>query len=343
MITQQKILQPSLIRLPAGRTGESRFFVAMKTIEKRSAHKLQNLLPRSPTRPVPQSPRLRVSIAHLLSALLVSAAILVTGCDKNQLGTVDVKGNPPQVSNAVLSPDSINIDSITPVNGSYTATTVARVSVVDPEGAGSITEVTASAIRPGSESAFSLYALRDDGVAPDAAADDGIYSGSIQFQLVRSQAGRYRIQLASLDKDGLQSRVLEIPYFVKRNNSAPRLSNISAPDTITLPSGGSLLVSMSVAAADSDGLADIQSVYFRSLTSTSPDFKFYLKDDGGTEPAAAPLFQPSGDAVAGDGLFSILVPLRDTPTVRRTNIFAFQAIDTFGDTSATLIHYLTVK
>ncbi|MCZ6776606.1 MAG: hypothetical protein O7D34_09140, partial [Ignavibacteria bacterium] len=93
-----------------------------------------------------------------------------------------------------------------------------------------------------------------------------------------------------------------------------------------------------------DGLADVREVFFRSLDSKTPDFKFFLKDDGGTEPPSSPLFQPSGDSVAGDGVFSILIPLVDSPVVRRTNRFAFQAFDTFGDSSGIpLIHFLVVR
>jgi hypothetical protein len=91
---------------------------------------------------------------------------------------------------------------------------------------------------------------------------------------------------------------------------------------------------MSVRADDPDGLEDIQEVYFRSLDSSDPQRKFFLLDDGD--------LAGSGDRVAGDGVFSIIVELLPG-TPARTFRFAFQAQDTFGDTSATILHSLTVR
>jgi hypothetical protein len=96
---------------------------------------------------------------------------------------------------------------------------------------------------------------------------------------------------------------------------------------------------MSIAAADSDGLADIAEVYFRSLNSSDPTAKFFLFDDGGTVQRNG---ITSGDPLAGDGTFSIIVQLPSTSTTG-TRLFAFQAKDTFGDTSATVTHSLEVR
>lgn len=145
------------------------------------------------------------------------------------------------------------------------------------------------------------------------------------------------MQFIALDNEGNQSNVLERTLFLTRNNSPPKLDpqSLVAPDTVILPIGGSLLIPMNIAASDSDGLADVREVFFRSLDSSDPTQKFHLQDDGNFS---------SGDAVAGDGVFSIIIQLDDTgPPVRRTFRFAFQALDSFSDTSATVLHFLTVR
>jgi hypothetical protein len=164
----------------------------------------------------------------------------------------------------------------------------------------------------------------------------------VTTSIPRTQAGVFRIQITASGPAGMVSNQLDLPLKVGRRNSRPVLSGLIAPDTVTVPVGGSVIVRMSVAVADSDGLADVQQVYFRSLTSSTPDFKFFLKDDGGTGDPQFPGWPRTGDAVAGDEIYTVQIPLFDSPTVRRTNTFAFQAMDS-QDTSTTLIHYLTVK
>ena len=271
---------------------------------------------------------------------LFAAAII--GCESNDLATIDVKGTSPFVASVQVGPTAINIDTLAPTNGNYSVATVVTARVTDPDGAGDLAEVAAEVLRPSSSSPFKQIPLHDDGLSPDLTANDGIYSGTLPFELTRPQAGRYRIRVFTLDDQGLQSNVSDVSYLALRNNAAPTLSNLDAPDTVIVPIGGGLLVHITISAADSDGLADVDEVFFRSLDSSTPNVRFFLRDDGGTEPLGPPFFQPSGDALAGDGEYSVLIPLVDGPNVRRTNRFAFQAWDG-RDTSATLLHYLTVQ
>jgi len=271
--------------------------------------------------------------------LAMCFASVLNSCEENQFGVLDTKGNTPTVSAASVTPDSINIDNLTPAGGNYAINTVVTLRASDPEGTNNLNSVTVQGIRPGASSQFFQQFLHDDGVAPDVAAGDSIFSAEIQFEVTRALAGRYRIQFIAVDNEGNRSNVLEQTLFVTRNNSAPELDpqSLVAPNTVTLPIGGSLLIPMNIAASDSDGIADIREVYFRSLDSSNPTQKFFLQDDGNSSSS-------SGDAVAGDGVFSIIVQLNDTgPPVRRTFRFAFQALDSFSDTSATVLHSLTVQ
>jgi hypothetical protein len=271
--------------------------------------------------------------------LLLFLASILGSCEENQFSVIDRNGNVPSVSSASVTPDSINIDNLTPVGNTYTINVVTRLTVSDPEGTDDLNSVIAQAIRPGASSQFFQQNLHDDGIGPDGVAGDSIFSAEIQFEVIRALAGRYRMQFFAVNNDGNRSNVLERTLFVIRNNSAPELDlqSLVAPDTLTLPIGGSLLIPMNIAASDSDGIADIREVYFRSLDSSNPTQKFFLQDDGGSN-------NLSGDAVAGDGVFSIIIKLEDNnPLVRRTFRFAFQALDSFSDTSATVLHSLTVQ
>ena len=280
---------------------------------------------------------LKVCVAAAMAALVMAS----TGCENTDLGAVDAELTAPFLTTAAVTPSSVNIDTLGAVGGRYSVHMEPSVLVSDPDGAGDLEEVYVEVIRPSAEAPFlkAPLGLAGAGSTPPWS----LFSGTVQFSLSRDEAGRYRVRFVARDKSGLYGNVLETTLHVRRNNARPHLSNLSAPDTIVLPVGGSLLVPLSVAASDSDGLADIRQVYFRSLTSTSPDFKFFLLDDGGTSTPGPPFFISSGDAVAGDGRYSVQVPLSDSPTVRRTNIFAFQAVDSFGDTSSTVLHTLTVR
>jgi len=216
--------------------------------------------------------------------------------------------------------------------------TTATVRITDRDAGGAV-DAAVEVYAPADNSMIASSPLRDDGVSPDAARGDGIFSARVQFSVTESDAGRYRVRFAASDELGLRANALERPLVIARprRNSPPELSALMAPDTVTLPASGSSLITMSVVVADSDGYSDIRDVYFRNLDSPSnPTQRFFLKDDGGTGTPS------SGDVVPGDGRFSITIQLPST-TPRRDYRFAFQANDVPGDTSATLLHILTVR
>jgi hypothetical protein len=277
-----------------------------------------------------------------LGVNLLALIMAFSSCEKTDFAGIDISRTPPFLAGPSLSPASVNIDTVGGLEGKYSIFVESSVLVTDPEGPGDVEEAYVEVLRPSAESPFFKAPLSLK-VGAGPAGQPSLFSGSIQFDIARDEAGRYRVRFIARNKAGLYGNVLETTLDLRRNNSPPRLSDLSAPDTILLPVGGSLVVSLSVAAADSDGLGDIQQVYFRSLTSSTPDFKFFLFDDGDATPPGPPFFLSSGDAVAGDGRFSVRIPLTDGPNVRRTNIFAFQAVDSFGDTSATVLHSLTVR
>ncbi len=120
---------------------------------------------------------------------------------------------------------------------------------------------------------------------------------------------------------------------VMRNNSKPVISNLSAPDTLRIPVSGVRLFLIAVSASDSDGLGDIAEVYFKSINSSNPNFRFSLFDDGA--------ITTHGDTVAGDGRFSGVFRI-DSSNTPGTKEFRFWARDNTGALSDSLIHFITV-
>jgi hypothetical protein len=257
-------------------------------------------------------------------------AVSAVGCESSNLGTVDPSKETPLLSNASLTPDTIYVDNLTPVNDRYQITATLRVTSTVSS---SISQtVTATVIRPNSSTELQTLTLSQSSGA--------VFTGQLQFSISRAQAGRYRIQFLSQTADGLQGNALEIPLKLGRRNSPPTLSNLNAPDSVTIPTGGSVRAFFTIVASDSDGIADVREVYFKSIDGQNPDFKFLLRDDGNAVPL--PNQPPSGDLAAGDGTYSILLTLADSPTIRGRYRFLFNAEDA-DSTSPTILHVFTIR
>jgi hypothetical protein len=274
-----------------------------------------------------RSPMFGFAFFALLSFLFAS------GCEDSQLGTVDPSGLPPFIRLALVRPDSLSLRTITPVGGNYTISSTVQLTCTDPQGSQDIVSVGADVYYPYSTDIVAQASLADDGKAPDSTAGDRVYTGTIKFSITQTQAGPFRIRFHVKDALGLESNAIDRRLLVSRDNRPPVLSNLVAPDSIKIPSPRDTLVLMTVKATDPDGQEDIREVYFRSLDSSDPNFRYLLLDNGNLN---------NGDAVEGDGIYSIVIILRDSAT-RKTYRFAFQATDAFGDTSATILHNLTVR
>ncbi len=117
--------------------------------------------------------------------------------------------------------------------------------------------------------------------------------------------------------------------------SAPVISNLVAPDTVTVGSDTTEIF-VSVFVSDNSGLSNISSVYFNSYIppdghpSSSNPIKLY--DDG-----------THGDITAGDGTYSTLVILPSVGVPRGTFVWDFFAQDKSGVTSNKISHNIVVK
>lgn len=273
-----------------------------------------------------------------VGTIVIAAAILHIGCEENNLDTLDFAGLPPSISSGQISPDSLNVDLLQPSGDIYSVTTTIRSIASDPDGAHTLSSVTAEIFRPRATSGLVQVTLRDDGIAPDLVAGDLEFAANATFTLNRAQTGTYRIQVTARDRNNLRSNTCEIPFVLTRNNSAPFLDGqtLLAPDTVTRPATGSSTFFVSIAASDADGIQDIREVYLLNLQTQNRTF---LLDDGGVPPPGG---VSSGDLLAGDGVFSVTLQL---PSTIPPGLYPFllQATDSFRDTSNSVSYTLIVE
>lgn len=283
---------------------------------------------------------MKASFKEVVSTLVftLTALTLLPGCEKTDLGTIDDTELPPQIHQVNLVPALVNIDSLPSSAGTSTITTTVVATVSNPAGLGGLSSVNVDFFRPLASSPLLRTSLMDNGVSPDSVAHDGIFSGSFAFQATRAQAGSYRVGISAVNDNGQRSGTLTTTMLVTRNNSAPYLDSLSlqAPDTLTRPSVGSTLFMITIAASDSDGLADIRQVFLQNLASSNRDF---LLDDGGI---GQPNGISSGDELAGDGIFSIVFQLPSTVPPGEYH-YILQASDSFADTSRSIPYTLVIQ
>ncbi|MDH4070279.1 MAG: hypothetical protein OEV30_07630 [Ignavibacteria bacterium] len=276
------------------------------------------------------------TLRSVLGVLLI--AILILGCEEQDLASFDPGGNAPVLTDGLISPDTINVDTLTPSDGLYPLTLSVTVKAVDPDG--DLETVIARVLRRNGSGTLVETRLVDNGTGGDLTPGDSVYSGVLNFSIQRADAGFYAIEFLSSDEGSRLSNLLGRAFLASRSNSAPTLDtgSLIAPDSVSRPATGSSLVFMSIAAADSDGLADVRNVFFINLASQSQTPQFLLDDGGVPQPGGV----TSGDLLAGDGVFSIVIQVPSTIPLG-VYPFSFQAEDTFGDSSAAFIHNLTIN
>jgi len=272
------------------------------------------------------------AIRTATSLLLALGLVLLSSCTKQSGGVIDPAGTPAFLAAATAIPDTINMTTLPQSNGVLTVTVRARVRVVQQAGSAALSSIVVGVFASGATSPITISTLHDDGVSPDSLAGDGVYSVLLQFTILRSASGVLILRFIATDQLGYQSNTVETPLVLVRPNHLPVLSNLVAPDTVTVPVNGSTTFQVAIRATDVDGQGDISQVYFLSLDSSNPNQKFILNNDG-----SAP------GSVAGDSTYALTLQVNDSPTVRKTYRFAFQAANSIGDTTASLIHRITIR
>jgi hypothetical protein len=268
----------------------------------------------------------------------VLLVLLGGGCERRESTIIDTQGQTPLLAQVIVSPSSINSDTINvgssrkPEDTLSLSTTI--TAHVDQMAGNPISAVRFSLKNPDNNEAISQGALLDDGNGADQRRNDGIYSGKAEFQIERVVIGVFQVEVTAEGSNGFQSNTVIAPLTVYRGNHPPVISAIQAPDTVHLGSQDQLLV-LHVSADDPDGLADLARVILNS----------YLPDGSPSKQNPIPMYDDGspdhGDTIAGDGIFSLIIQLSYT-TPTGTYKFVFQAFDRSNVGSSTIVHTVTV-
>jgi hypothetical protein len=265
--------------------------------------------------------------------------ILGLACERAGNSVIDVNGDVPLLTTVVVSPSSINTDSIN-VGPSRQPEDVLHLKVAIfadasvPAGAQQIASVQFSVLQEGSTTPLATGELADDGTAPDEAKGDGTYSGWASFAIKRVEIGTYQVEVTAQAANGFRSSTFLASLEIVRGNHPPLLSDLQAPDTVKLANEDRLLY-LHVRASDPDGLSDVQRVAFNSYRpdgTPSNSNPFQLYDDGDAS---------HGDNAPGDGIYSLSIVLPSTSQTG-TYRFEFQAFDRSNEGSNVIVHPITV-
>ena len=266
-------------------------------------------------------------LVHRFSPVLLALSgylIFISGCVKNDNAVIDATGTPPFLFAATPSASVINTDSMLigghkGLNDLLNIRVLVTARAASPENATSRPLVYWSVSDSQSQSIVGGGLLHNDGVYPDQSASDSTYTGYLSFKVLRITVGTYLASFWCVDRNGFQSNTFVLPLKIVRANHPPVISNLFAPDVVHLND----TIRLTLQASDSDGLADIAFVGFRSLkpdsTYANSGSPIPMYDDGNTD-------IPSGDRIAGDGKYSALfvVPMN---ALIGTYEYSFQAID----------------
>ena len=156
--------------------------------------------------------------------------------------------------------------------------------------------------------------------------------------------GDYTIYFSVTGFDDVNKQVATANFYFDngQDNIPPVISNsVIEPDTVVVTQPTIIFTSIEV--SDSNGQNDIQEVYFISYRpdSTTNGNKVQLFDDGSCCPIP-PFNQPSGDLVAGDGIFTRTIQV-DQTNQKGTYRFEFQAEDRLGALSNIINHYVLIQ
>ncbi len=252
---------------------------------------------------------------RVLASLL--CVVFFVGCENSTLVPQGPSGSSPVIQSLLVTPVDINIDAHTPSGGVYLLSLAVQASVTDPQGEGDIREASYRLSAPGASQPLAAGALTGTVVRPGTIA----FSASISFSLTRAQTGVYLLEVYAVDRSGFSSTVFLQQILVRKSSTPPVLS-LPGVREVARQGTDSTQFAVTVSAADSDGLNNIQAVTVRALYARDSS-TVQMYDDG---------LKSHGDNVAGDGVFSIFSWIVPTGNLEDVT-FEYRATDRDGGQS----------
>lgn len=250
----------------------------------------------------------------LQAAGLVVWALLWASCDEAP-GTSSLGNRPPVLSDFNYTPQAASLNGLpaAQIVGDKVRIPISlQVKAVDPDHVG-IGEVS-----------YGIYSASDASktLVKDmlSITNNYIYTATPTLEIGKGEVGRYIIKVLAQDRDGNAGNTVIGTFTYSAQGSPPVLVSVNAPATIQRPAAGAAANKAAIVATvtDPDGLSNIQRVVLRTTSGT----ELLLLDDGQKNGT-------SGDAVAGDGQYTITVQVSSSNGLG-VNTFAFQAYDRSG-------------
>ncbi|MCW8804269.1 MAG: hypothetical protein OQK57_07725 [Ignavibacteriaceae bacterium] len=252
--------------------------------------------------------------------------LLIWGCEKTYDNLIDTSADNYQVT--LVSPS----DNIT-FNPSDSLIVVRIIFTT----ASDVNEVNFDMIASdGSKLNSSPVALFDNGNPENGDLNAGDNRYANKFPMSEFYAnGRYNLKFYVIQRNGSSKQVAwsNFNFNNGQTNIAPVISNLVAPDTVTLGTDTTFIF-VSVDASDNNGLNDIERVFFNSFLpngNPSSGNPFIMYDDG-----------TNGDITANDGTYSLVIILPPSGVTLGTYRWEFQAEDRGNKVSIPIIHYAVV-
>lgn len=200
------------------------------------------------------------------------------------------------------------------------------VAVADSDGLDDIASVSVQTLN--ARDSVSQFPMFDDGSLQhgDLFPGDGVFSSAVWVTPLHGLQN-VEVVFVARDRQGAFSDTSRKTL----QNSPPHIVRLVVPDSIQRPTSGTSTISFFLEAADSDGLGDIDSVYFRNISAANPS-NFLMYDDGN--------LPVHGDTTRGDGVYSILLSISPTNTPGREE-FHFYVVDKSG-ASDLRIKFITI-
>ena len=252
---------------------------------------------------------------RVLASLL--CVVFFVGCENSTLVPQGPSGSSPVIQSLLVTPVDINIDAQTPSGGVYLLSLAVQASVTDPQGEGDIREASYRLSAPGASQPLTAGALTGTVVRPGTT----VFNASVSFSVTRAQTGVYLLEVFAVDRSGFSSTVFLQQILVRKSSTPPVLS-LPGVREVARQGADSTQFAVTVSAADSDGLNNIQAVTVRALYARDSS-TVQMYDDG---------VKSHGDNVAGDGVFSIFSWIVPTGNLEDVT-FEYRATDRDGGQS----------
>lgn len=265
---------------------------------------------------------MRINPREMKSALLrvvvvLFVAIGISSCDSAP-GLEEDRGTPPDLESFTFSPNLVVFEALPPEQ--IVDENMAKISLdlnVNISDADEDIETVSYIVR----SPISPYDIVAQGELAGSGGS-GSYLGIGELLLSKGSIGKYTILVFATDSKGnISNQARGSLDFQTEGGDPPVILAITAPDSVSRPAPeqAAILVNIIAEVTDPDGLDNVAKVVLRTISNQ----EFPLLDDGGNDGS------PSGDAVAGDGMYTITIQVESTNGLG-PNTFRFQATDRSG-------------